>query len=109
MKTFLICVLFLVAALFETACVSDKTTGKTRFAPVAAIKEVVAKVQEVPDETKASVLEAIAWVLGLTGAGGGVTILAHRGANYYRNKSKTKSVAVDEPVIDGKDESNAGV
>lgn len=92
----------LIAALVEVGCVANPETGEHEFAPVEAVKVAVAKVREIPDETKASILESLAWLLGATGVGGGVVVLAQRGASYYRNKaaSKTPIVSDDENAQD---------
>lgn len=96
--------LLLIAALVEVGCVANPQTGESEFAPVEAVKVAVAKIQEIPDETKASFLEAFAWLLGATGVGGGVAVLAQKGAAYYRNKANANKtvVSTDEIQEDGK-------
>lgn len=100
MKFFYFFVFLLVCALFETGCVTDTATGEKKFKPLEAAKVVIGKVDEIPDETKASALEALAWLLGATGFGGGAAVLLSRGANYYRNKAATNNVvATSSPTV----------
>lgn len=88
-------IVFFIASLFaffEVGCVNDPATGKSKFQPIEAAKIVMDKVDEIPDETKASALEALAWLLGATGVGGGAGMLISRGASYYRNRAIAKNL-----------------
>lgn len=90
-------------ALIVSGCVSG-ADGESTFAPIEALQQGIDKLSAVPDDTKASVLEAVAFLLGATGVGGGAAILASKGAAYYRNRGKAsvnvgvRSVAVDESI-----------
>lgn len=70
-----------------SGCVTG-ADGESTFSPIAALQQGIDKLDSVPDDTKASVLEAIALLLGATGFGGGAAFLASKGASYYRNRGK---------------------
>lgn len=80
-----------------TGCVSstNETTGEKEwvFAPADAVKGVITTVTELPDETKASVLEGLAWLLGTFGVGVSVVPVCTSAAGYFRNRSKGNATA----------------
>lgn len=89
-----------------TACVKDEATGETSFSPIAATQKAVSTVANIPDETKATVLEGLAWLLGATGVGVCAIPALKAGSTYFRNKSKTStSVAEESSAVD--DNNNA--
>lgn len=83
----LFCRTFLAAVplLLLSGCVTG-ADGECTFAPIAALQEGVEKLSSIPDEAKASALEALAWLLGATGVGGGAAVLLQKGASYYRSR-----------------------
>lgn len=93
-------VLTVSIALFATAVLSGCVSGvnpetgeKTwEFAPGAAVKGAIETVKELPDETKASILDGVGWLLGTLGVGVAATPVCSGLANYYRNRKK-KAVA----------------
>lgn len=79
-----------------SGCVSNAETGGWDFAPVEAVKVAATKVGEIPDETKADALEALAWLLGCTGAGAVAVPAVSGAAAYFRRRSASKGAAKSE-------------
>lgn len=85
-----------------TACksVTNPETGENEwdFAPAEAIRDAVSVVREMPDETKASILDGLGWLVGITigatGVGMAAVPVCTSAANYYRNRAKSKNSAV---------------
>lgn len=80
------------AAFLLAACVVNPDTGERSFEPVEAVKIAAQKIDEVPDETKANVLEMLAIALGGTGAG----VVLSGAAGYYRRRANAKKKVVSE-------------
>ncbi len=93
---------WVICAVLGAAVCSGCVTGadgESTFAPIAALQQGVDKLGAIPDDTKASVLEAIAMLLGATGVGGGAAILASKGAAYYRNRGKRSAESVSDACV----------
>lgn len=84
------------AALILGACTTDATTGETTFAPLEVLKSAASSVSNIPDESKAEVLEGLAALLAATGVGAVAVPAVKMGASYFRNKSKNTSAATEE-------------
>lgn len=116
------------AALAFAGCVSAPAEegGGWTFAPVEAMKIAFTKVEAIPDDTKADILEGLAWLLGLSGAGAAAVPLAKAAAGYFRRRGKNGAAAAstatagdagatrdvslpsaEELLAEGKDESGA--
>lgn len=84
----------------QSACVgvTDPATGETvtKFAPAEAVKNALVAVKELPDETKATMVEAFGWLLGCLGVGAVGTPVCSRVAAYLRNRKKTQIVCDKE-------------
>lgn len=99
-------VLIASIALFSTVgvgCTSHtnpETGEKTwTFAPAEAVKNAVATVKELPDETKANIFDGLGWLLGSLGVGAAAVPFCKTAANFYRGRKKTKEEA-DKPQED---------
>lgn len=77
------------------------------FAPVEAAKNAVTAVKEIPDETKASIFEALAWVLGSIGVGAAAAPTCSKVAEFYRNRGKNKAVAQTQTQSKAEDKNSA--
>lgn len=83
-----------IGAFVLTACVKDEATGETSFSPVSAVQKAASTISDIPDESKATLLEGLACLLGATGIGAVAVPLLKTGAGYFRNKgNKSKSDA----------------
>lgn len=85
-----------ILAFALTACVKDETTGETSFSPIVATQKAVSAVANIPDETKATVLEGLAWLLGATGVGVCAIPALKAGSTYFRNKRKTSTTVAED-------------
>ena len=85
-----------LSALASGAGCVSAPEGSWEFAPVEAVKVAAQKVSEVPDDTKADALEALAWLLGCTGAGAVAVPAVSGAAAYFRRRSASKGVVKSE-------------
>lgn len=76
-------------ALLASGCVTTEGGG-LEFAPCEAVANAVEALGSVPDDTKATALEGLAWLLSFTGAGAIAVPLLSKVANYYRNRADNK-------------------
>lgn len=88
------CLLFAIA-LFTAGCVTT-AGGGWEFAPCEAVANAVDALGSVPDETKATALEGLAWLLSFTGAGAVAVPLLSKAANHYRKRADDKKQTVQQ-------------
>lgn len=100
-------VLAALSALASGAGCVSTPEGEWEFAPVEAVKVAAQKVSEVPDETKADALEALAWLLGCTGAGAVAVPAVSGAAAYFRNRSRKGKAEVESAPEGDHEESEA--
>jgi len=99
-KVALIAGIALFGIIALAGCTTDPTTGETTFAPVEALKGVAESVANIPDESKAQMLEGLAALLAATGVGAVAVPAVKMGASYFRNKSETKKSKADDAGAD---------
>lgn len=80
--------LILMIALVS-GCVATNGGG-WEFAPCEAVSNAIDALDSVPDETKASAIEGLAWLLGFTGIGAVASPLLSKVASYYRKRDDNK-------------------
>jgi len=102
-KVALIATIALFGIIAMTGCTTDPATGETTFAPIDALKGVAESVANIPDESKAQVLEGIAALLAATGVGAVAVPAIKAGAGYFRNKAETKKSKSADEAVEGED------
>jgi len=103
-KVALIAGVALFGIIAMTGCSTDPATGETTFAPIDALKGVAESVANIPDESKAQMLEGLAALLAATGVGAVAVPAVKMGASYFKNKAEAKKTKADTGADEEKDE-----
>lgn len=108
LKNVMIVGIAVIGACVLTACMTDETTGETVFVGKEILAKAATAIQSIPDESKATALEGLAWLLGATGVGAAAVPALKAGAGYFRERWKKKNAELAETSTETQTDADGG-